>query len=180
MCKSASAYFEGVVAGKNPLKKNFGIAVRMMNLKKHEDSTLALKDGEKDLFFFDVKKEDDHYVSTGNDWALVVATAAGDEIGKTVDACYDVLDRVSFAGGYYRPKFDFNSTEYQNSIPNRYDFVNGWLFDAAEWQEGRGNRDKNRFDTLKNKHDGEMKTAKADYEQKLNDIKSQMEAILNE
>src|SRR3954468_3279968 len=46
---------------------------------------------------------------------------------------YETMKNVSFTDGYYRPQFDFESHEYQTSIPNRYDFANGWLYGGKEW-----------------------------------------------
>lgn len=156
MCESVSSYFESIVNGKNPLKKRFGVAIRMMNIANFEDANLAIKGDEQNLFFFDIQKKDEHYISIGSDWALAVSVAGDNDIMKTVDEAYENLKRVSFTSGYYRPKFDFISKEYQNSIPNRYEFANHWLFDEAEFNASQEVHDevakvKVRFDRAINK-----------------------------
>jgi len=134
MCGSVSAYFESIVAGKNPLKQKFGVGIRVFNIKKHEDCDVAVQD-EQGIYFYDVKREDDHLVTVGSDWNLFVATGAADTIEEAVDHAFDRINPDMFTDGYYRPKFDFNSYDYPNSIPQRYAFTNGMLFDAPQWRQ---------------------------------------------
>lgn len=54
-------------------------------------------------------------------------------IEKAVDIAYSRVSPDMFTDGYYRPKFDFVSYDYPNSIPNRYEFGNGWLYECDEW-----------------------------------------------
>jgi hypothetical protein len=191
MAKSASKFFEDIVAGKNPLKKQFGVAVRMFNIKKFEEVPIALKD-DKDIFVYDCYMKDDHMVSTGWEWNLLVATAADNDIETAIKKSYEVMEAVSYTDGYYRPAFDFISTEYQNSIPNRYNFANGWLFNAQEWggediaskisevvkttiAKDRDKHVASRSASLKSDYDKQIQTLK----EELASVKQEMTDILN-
>jgi hypothetical protein len=204
MADSVASYFESVVAGKNPLKKKFGAAVRVFNIKKFEDTDVTVTD-EEGIFFYDVKQEGDHLVTVGSDWNLFVATGAADTIEAAVDQAFDRINPDMFTDGYYRPKFDFNSYDYPNSIPNRYQFANGMLFNAPEWThpfdraavtrgldsvfQALDQRDEKAKATQKDheaalaalgeEKDAEIARVREEKEQEIGGIKQQMEDILN-
>lgn len=130
MSGSCTEYFENVMAGRNPLKYTFGAAVRMFNLKKHESAIIIKEEDDKDIYVYDERLNKDHIESTGDNWNLLVAAGVGNTVEKAVDKAYEAMEKVAFTGGYIRPKFDFLSREYQNSIPNRFDFTNKWLYNV--------------------------------------------------
>lgn len=187
MCESASGYFERIVAGENPLKQPYGAAVRLFNLKNFADAIVSVK-SEDGVFMYDVRRKDDQIVSGGADWNLLTATGAGNTPDKAVERAYEALKNVSFTDGYYRPRFDFESHEYQNSIPNRYDFANGWLYDVREWNTEDLNKvaDRiakrhrslatNRIMTLERKHAAAMRAAAEKHRRDLDALKPKAES----
>src|SRR4051794_3890834 len=70
--RGRSAYFEAIVAGRNPLRRPYGAAVRMFNLKHFEDAIISVK-SEDGIFLYDVRRKDGQLVSSGADWNLLVA-----------------------------------------------------------------------------------------------------------
>lgn len=189
MSGSATEYFEAIVAGENPLKKNFGVGVRMFNVKKSEEVPIIIKEGnEKNIFIYDGFIKDDHVVTTGATWSLAVATGADDDVAKAIDLCYESMDGMAFTGGYIRPKFDFISLDYQNSILNRFNFTNHWLFEASDYSESRkqGERmehikKKNGKDVekMKKDHAGEMDKMKSEHSQNLLDLSREIADALS-
>lgn len=127
MCESVTSFFTSCLEGKNPLIHDFGSAVRMFNLKNHAEVPIILDD-DKEVWLYNGKMKEDKLVSVGNCWELYVCTAGGKTIKEAVDLSYEELDKTSFTNGYYRPKFDFVSKDYKNSIMNRYDFTVEWLY----------------------------------------------------
>ena len=133
---------------------------------------------------YDVHRKDGQLVSSGADWNLLTATGAGSTPEKAVAKAYETMKNVSFTDGYYRPQFDFESHEYQTSIPNRYDFANGWLYEAKQWTtedvgrivERIGKRHENtasnRIMTLMRKHADAMSAAEEKH-------KAEIEALKN-
>lgn len=139
MCKSVSDYFEALVEGRNPIEKQFGVGIRMFNLKKHIDVPIIFKDSEEGVFMYDATTTDKKIVSCGVGWDLLVATGSDNDANKSVDSAYDVLDGVSFTNGYYRPRFDFLSREYHNSIIRRYEYANHKFFELPDFTGNRSN-----------------------------------------
>ena len=128
MSSSVSDYFNGIVQGRNPLVKDFGVGVRMFNLKQHIDVPIIASEKTR-IFIYDGKKKDDHIVSVGNSWDLLVATGADNDLQKALRKAYKLIDSIQFSNKYYRTMEDFLSTGYQNSIMNRFNFANGDLYD---------------------------------------------------
>lgn len=140
MAGSATDFFSKVFDGKNPLQKDFGVAIRGMNMHKGdkdrrvlEGVSMTTKEEER-TFIFETKAEGDKYVSTGGGWDLVVFVGSGDTINAAADVAYAAVEEFAFEDLYYRPKFDFLSFDYQSSIPNRFAELNGDLFDASEME----------------------------------------------
>jgi len=135
LCDSVSAYFENIIAGNSPYTKTFAAGVRMFNLKKHKDVPVIFKNDEKNVYMYDALLKDDKIVSTGCEWDLLSANGADNNPDKAVEKCYAILHDVNFTNGYYRPKFDFLSTEYQNSIVNRYTYANHKFFELPDFKK---------------------------------------------
>jgi hypothetical protein len=143
MAGSATEFFEAIAEGKNPFKKRFGASVRGMNQHKHgvDEGGRVLKDAriqwkgesEKDLFIFDIKKDEKgNHVTCGNGWDLVVATGASDDEYYAIELAYEALEGFCFDGMYHRTKEDFLCDSYQTSIFNRFKTFDGDLFNNKE------------------------------------------------
>ena len=135
LCDDVTSYFDGIINGKCPYVRTFAVGVRMFNLKKHKDVPVIFKGDDKNVFMYDALLKDDKIVSTGCEWDLLSANGSDDNPDKAVENCYKVLHDVNFTNGYYRPKFDFLSTEYQNSIVNRYAYANHKFFNAEDFKK---------------------------------------------
>jgi hypothetical protein len=130
----ASEYFEGLVAGRNPLKYKYGAYLALYNMK--HDGKL-MKSGipiqwkpEIDSYWFpyQIQKSDEYgkemTVNTGYcDELIGYLTGVGNTLEEAVDDVYNHL-KISFNGLYYRPKEDFLSTSYNAAIKNRIKFLN--------------------------------------------------------
>lgn len=141
MSGSATGFFSKVFSGENPLKSDFGVAVRGMNLHKDgkerrvlEGISMMTRDDES-TFIFECKVEDDRLVSTGTGWDMVVFTGAADTVNEASEKAYGVADGFAFEDLYFRPQFDFLSFDYQNSIPNRFTELNHDLFEATDMEK---------------------------------------------
>lgn len=167
MCDSVTAYFSDVLAGKNPLKRNFAAGVRMFNLKKHKDVPIIFKDTEDGVFMYDVLLKDDKLVSTGTEWDLLSVNGSDNDPSQAVENCYKTLKDVSFTNGYYRPKFDFLSKEYHNAILNRFNHANHTLFEAADFTE-----------KLPEKYQTELEGIKTKYTQDVLSLREEIKSIL--
>lgn len=181
MCDSVSSYFESIVKGKNPYIKTFGVGVRMFNLKKHKDVPIIFKKDEEGVFMYDCLIKEDKIVSTGTEWDLLSVNGADDNPDKAVEKCYNTLDGVSFTNGYYRPKFDFVSLEYQNSILNRFNYANHKFFDVSDFKardtksiyrdivkqmEGMDKEYGDSLSTMGESHKAELEKMKTQYQSK--------------
>lgn len=141
MAESATNFFTDMFNGKNPLRKDFGVAVRGLNM--HKDAaerrvltgiSMSVSD-EENTFIFDCKEEDGKYVTCGTSWDMVVFTGASDEIEEATDIAYEALDGFAFEAMYSRPKFDMLSFDYTSSIPNRYMELNHDLFNSKDMED---------------------------------------------
>ena len=141
MSGSATEFFTNLFNGKNPLKNDFGVAVRGVNMHKDDKERRVLSGvsmtigDEENTFLYDCKIEDDKYVSVGTSWDLVVFTGQGDTLNKAVDKAYESLKSFAFDALYFRPQFDFMSLDYISSIPNRYNGLNHDLFEAKDMED---------------------------------------------
>lgn len=129
-CGSASAYFEAVANGKSPHHPNsVSASVRLFNLHAEADGaplanrTVAFHDRiQSSLWLTDVRKHGRRLVSAGYKQDVGVITGAGKSVGDAAKKAYRAVDEFSFEGAYYRPQFDFVSTEYASSIVNRLEY----------------------------------------------------------
>ncbi|MBF0555647.1 MAG: hypothetical protein HQK96_14045 [Nitrospirae bacterium] len=133
---SLNDYFTDIMKGKSPIKNKYGVAIRLFNIegdreKTHDaksDRVLLWDESVNDnLFLYRIKKLESDIVVVGGFDFFGVMTAAGDTMEKAVDDVYKRIAMLSFERLYYRPKFDFLSTEYPNSIPNRLKAVEKYL-----------------------------------------------------
>jgi phosphoribosylamine-glycine ligase len=130
------AYFEDIMKGKSPVRNKFGVAVRLFNIEGKAEETRESKGDlplvwdksvENNLFLYRVKKGKDGIVSVAGMDFFGAMTAAGDTLKEAVDRVYDKVDQVDFEKLYYRPSFDFLSTDYRGSIPNRIKKIGKFL-----------------------------------------------------
>jgi hypothetical protein len=139
MCDSVSSFFNSILEGKNPLTSNYGVAVRMFNLKSYIDVPVILgEEGDKNVWFYDVKKVDGKYFTCGLGWDTYVVTGAGNTLSEAIDEAYEEIADTTLTNGYYRPKFDFISKEYSNSIMNRHFVGSGWLYGSPMLEDEVG------------------------------------------
>ena len=188
MCDNVSSFFNSLLEGKNPLTKRFGVAVRMFNLKSHIGVPVIVSD-DKDVWFYDVKKEDDKLVSVGMGWDTYVCTGAGNTVEEATHEAYEEIEETTFTNGYYRPKFDFLSKEYENSVMNRFNHTKNWLYEVesdedsiySELQEaltGVLNGHKNRLLENKDNEKKKVSDVESEYQSQIKDIKKEHEAQL--
>ena len=130
MCESVSSYFESIIKGENPFKWKFGVAVRGFNLDQGDDRWPTegwkmnwLDEGDKNTWVYDLKLKNGEAVSCGTCYDLVVFTGGGDTINSAVNRAYEAEEGFSFSNMIARPRFDFLSTDYSSSIPNRYEYA---------------------------------------------------------
>lgn len=139
---SASHFFESIVKQKNPYTLGtVAASVTLFNLlrdpkERHTLSGASIdfpKDVEKNVWPYDIykKNKNDKMRLVGSDWHMSPITGKGKNIYQAVENLYKTVEKFSFAGVYYRPKFDFLSLEYPTSILNRFRYaIDRQLFDA--------------------------------------------------
>lgn len=138
MAGSCTDFFERLFAGENPLERDFGVAVRGLNLHKDdkerrvlEGVSMSMKDPDR-VYLFECKEEDGRRVSTGCGWDMVVFVGAGETPNEAIRAAYEEADNFAFEDLHIRPEFDMSSYDYPTSIPNRYSGLNHRLFEGEE------------------------------------------------
>lgn len=181
MCDSVSSYFEEVMRGSNPLRRQFGAAVRMFNVKKHADYPVIHKGKWRDLWLYDVHAVKGVISSIGYSWDLLVATGAADTLESAVDAAYDRLKEIAFTGGGYRPKFDFLSLDFPTSILNRWNAgLDANMYYGQKWEgtsvDERVKVLEETVDRLRN--DGQARERV--YEEKIREVRDEVMAALND
>lgn len=127
---SVHRYFEAVIKGRNPFAEHkVAVSVRLFNLYQDEAGRTTAggrilydKKIESDLWLWDVQKRDDELVAIGMDKNLAVMTAANNSVTDAINKVYRNIDLFSFEGAYYRPKFDYLSTDYPTAILNRLNY----------------------------------------------------------
>ncbi len=129
---SVGEFFNKIANGENPFIYNYGVSVRGFNLPE-KDSGHAFKlepaemswleSVDNNIFCYELKRDAEKKItSLAGSSDLVVVAAAGNSIKEAVDKTYKAMEGFSFEDLYYRPKSDFNSTDYPTSIPNRYEY----------------------------------------------------------
>lgn len=129
-------YFEDIMAGVNPLVNEFGASVRIFSLSADAEDTFDPKGDQtvswepeidNNLFLYSVKKKGEAIVTTCDHDFVGVLTGAGNLMEEAVRAAYDRVDKLRLDTKFYRPKFDFLSTDYRTSIPNRLSALEQYL-----------------------------------------------------
>ena len=151
-----AAYFEDIVAGKNPIKNEYGASVRLFNLAGNADTEDSGNTGSvagddipvtwddaqsNNLFLYMVKEKKGEVVTVGGFDFLGCATGASDVLETAVSKAYAVVDAVTCETKYYRPKFDYLSMEYKSSILNRLAAIKPFLVSADEFKGEGGDED---------------------------------------
>lgn len=126
MAGGAKDFFTKIITGENPLKKNFGAAVRLFNLNRQEDKDVIVEDDEN-VYLYEVYMKDKKILSTGYCWDLGVATGAGDNVYEAVDQVYSTVKGISFKELYTKSKNDFLDV-YPTSILFRLHNTQGDLY----------------------------------------------------
>ncbi|MBI4004823.1 hypothetical protein HY358_01660 [Candidatus Roizmanbacteria bacterium] len=128
---SVNDFFENLTHKIHPLTLGtVATSMRIFNLNRSVDDkyiesgvTINYKtEIWKDVWLFDALKKGGKIVSAGYDWNLAVVTGSGNSINEAVNRMYNNLSKFSFLGGYYRPKDDYLSLDYQTSILNRLNY----------------------------------------------------------
>lgn len=132
--KVVTPFFSSMMYKKNPIRKTYGVGVRLLNIgsggKLIDGGTITIKDeAEACTFLYEVKAEKDgKLVSTTQGFDFAVVATASDDLNEAIDECYKYAEMVMFEGKYIRPKFDFRSYEYPTSILRRLDHAMSYGF----------------------------------------------------
>lgn len=122
MAPSLTYYFTKIMKGEDPLTKEYGAGVRILNLGKNgsvqKDSSIQ-QSSEKDIFIYDCYK-DGELKTVGNNFDFAVVMGAGESIEDAVEEAYEQAEKITLETKYFRPQFDFLSEDYPTSIMNRY------------------------------------------------------------
>ncbi len=127
--KIVTPFFASLLYKKNPLRKNYGAAVRIMNVgpygKMIEEGGVEVKDeASPDVYLYEVKQDKEgKIVSTVQGYDFAVVTGVSDELHEAIDKCYEYIEMITFEGKYYRPKFDFTSYDYSSAIMRRLNYA---------------------------------------------------------
>lgn len=182
MAGGARKYFESIASGVNPLIYHFGAAARGLNEHKDGKDRRVLEgipmsfDNPDHTWVFEMKCEDEDYVTTGTDWDLVVFTGSGNTVNQAVDNAYAAREGFTFDDMAVRPKFDFMSTDYISSIPNRFNELNHDYFEAPDIYAGENERNasnlKIRLDAERKWHDDRIKGIQDGNHEEMKDLRN--------
>ena len=176
MAGGTSKFFQSVVGGKDPLKKDFGVAVRLFNLKKQCDVEIITDGVEGKTWLFEAKMKDKKIVSTASCWDLGVVTEAGDTVEEAVDELYENVDKVVFKEKYYRSKADFLA-KYPTSIIQRFEAINHKYIDTTGIKVYNSIRDELK-EELSKEYEDRYETLKQDYDTKYSKVKTLIKDII--
>lgn len=130
---SVHYFFNSIVQKKNPFTfGSIGASVMLFNLL-HDingqilaDASITIsRNAKKNIWGYDFykKSSSDRIRTSGYDIHLAPVTGTGKTITQAVDNLYDNVNGFSMGQVYYRPKFDFLSTDYPTSIMNRLEYA---------------------------------------------------------
>lgn len=177
MCASVSDYFNSLIQGRNPLIKDFGVGVRLFNLKSHIGTPIIITDNDDSrIWVYDMKKEGEHNVSVGCAWDLLVATGADNNLNKAIKRAYKTLETVQFTNGYYRPEFDFTATQYDNSILNRFNHTNHKYYDVSDYSSQQELVTYNMEDVVEKVISDKMSTLVSEFKEMLKEALNEQES----
>lgn len=131
MAGGVGSYFISIMNGQNPLKNKFGTATRVFNICMTKDQTISFKGIEDYTWCYEIRKEGDEMVSTGESWDLATITCASDSLDDAISGLYDHVGQFSFKEGYNRTEDDFRA-DYPTSIMNRYNAINHKWIEAPD------------------------------------------------
>ena len=157
MAGSCTDFFRNLFDGKNPLKDNFGIATRGMNLHKDDKERRVLEgvsivsNAPENTWIFECKKENGRTVCTGGGWDLVVFTGSADSLNKASKIAHETSEQFAFEDLYMRPEFDLLSFDYTSSIPNRFSNLNHKMFEAKDMEDYDKFKSKEKMKDLENR-----------------------------
>ena len=163
MAGSATDFFTKLFNGRNPLAKDFGVATRGMNMHKDDKERRVLEgvsmtaDDPEHTWIYECTGESGNIVSTGVGWDLVVFTASGESIEKCVEMSYKTANSFAFEDLYLRPDFDFLSSAYPTSIPNRFNGLNHKLFGATDMEDFDKYQAREKIDSISKRLDDALK-----------------------
>ena len=129
-------FFDDIINGRNPLRSQFGAALRLFNYEGDQEDTEDPVGDEPiewdkyiddHLFLYNVNEKDGEIVCTANNDFVGCIANAGNTMEEAVGGIYEMLDKFYFDKLYYRPDFDFLSKDYKSSIPNRLEMVRKFL-----------------------------------------------------
>lgn len=129
---SVNHFFESIVQKKNPFRLgSIAASTTIFNLNRDPETYEILSNAtieykpeiEKDLWMYEVVKTNKKLVNAGYDINLAAVTGSGNSFDEAIDKLYKNIGGFSFAGQYYRPKFDYISLDYPSSIPNRLNYA---------------------------------------------------------
>lgn len=183
MSGGASAYFDAIMKGENPLKSKFGAAMRVFNLNRSEDVEIIIGKPEC-TYLYEVKKKGDQLVSVGDCWDLGVIAGCGETVEESVEEAYGNLKQLSFKEKYSRTKDDFLS-DYPTSIIRRYQAVNGVYFEAPEFSfsekssDSYGERIKMERKSIEDDHMKKLEDMREIHKREIQGIRSEIQSILS-
>lgn len=125
--KVVTPYFAALLYKKNPLRKQFGVGVRMLNIGtngKLVDGGIVEVDNDAlpCTFLYEVRGGiEGGIVSNTQGFDFGVTCSASDDLYEAINECYEYVEKVIFEAKYYRAKEDFMSYGYPQSIMRRYD-----------------------------------------------------------
>lgn len=124
-------YFNDIINGKSPILNKFGVALRLFNIdgdaehisESKSDLYLNWNSAVNNNFFIYRQKLNEMGNSIvnvgGKDMLGVVTGSSNNSINHAIDSLYEKVNQIYFEEIYYRPIFDFKSSEYNSSILNR-------------------------------------------------------------
>lgn len=136
--KIATPYFNALLYKKNPLRKKYGVGVRLLNIgsggKMVEGGKVEVSDeADPDVYLFEVRSDKEgSMVSTNYCFDFGVVTGVDDELHEAIEKAYKYVDMVMFEGKFYRSKEDFKSYAYPASILKRLGYAQSYGFISTE------------------------------------------------
>lgn len=176
MSEGTGKYFESIVNGKDPLKSQFGAAVRLFNLNRSKDVQIITEGVEDYVWLYEVTSKDGEMVSIGDCWDLGVVTSEGDTIEEAIDKLYETVDKVVFKEKYYRSKADFLA-KYPTSIIERFEVINHKYIEATGIKVYDSVRDELKQELTK-EYESKYESLKNDYDMKYSKVKSLIKDII--
>lgn len=173
MSGGVGKYFEAIYASRNPLKKDFGTAVRIFNLNRSKDVKIAFDGIEEHVWLYEVKKVDEDLVSVGDCWDLGVITASSDDVEEAIDQLFEYRDKFMFKEMYSRTKSDFKE-DYPTSILNRFNAINHKYIEVSDAIITNVELEK-----MKKQHKRDFSEQKKNHDSEIKNIKSVIKTIIN-